>query len=337
MTGKKVRKKKKQKRRKTGPEAPSLPVWKMDEKSLRKHRFQTEGLKGLLPARDTYFDEGDRRAEEKLKLRKFRQEEKRRNQRLKQKNRLTFSEMKDRYFTLRARILIPAVILVLAVLVGGLIYLWKHYTIRTVYVEGNRHYTNEEITDMVMEGGLSKNSIYLGFAYRHKQRDDIPFVSSLEVDILSPDTIKITVYEKSLAGCVSYMGRYMYFDKDGVVVESAQTRVSDVPEVIGLSFDHVVIYEKLPIAKPEIFEKILNVTQALDKYQLDAGQISFDHNYDITLIFENIRVQIGQAGNIDDKLSRLRAILPELEGESGVLQMSDYKTGTRNVTFKKDN
>ncbi len=343
MTGKKVRKRKKpnkQRRKDTAQAAPSIPVWKMDEKSLRKHRLKTEGLKGLLPSGDAYFDEGDRRAEEKVEIKRFRQEEKRKRRirRREEREKFTFADFRDRFFTLRAKILIPVILAAAIFLITVVWYLWKTYTITTIYVEGNRHYTDEEITKMVMgDNQWSGNSIYLRLKYRHMKTDDIPFVSAMEVDIMAPDTIKITVYEKSLAGYVSYMGRYMYFDKDGTVVESSQTAVSDVPEVTGLQFDHVVIYESLPVEKTEVFEKILNTTQALDKYELDADQISFDPSYAITLIFGDVRVQIGQGENIDDKLSRLRVILPELAGEKGVLQMSDYKTGTKNVTFKKDN
>ena len=40
--------------------------------------------------------------------------------------------------------------------------------------------------------------------------------------------------------------------------------------------------------------------------------------------------------NIDDKIMRLKAILPELEGQKGILRMENYEDGMKNITFNKD-
>lgn len=113
------------------------------------------------------------------------------------------------------------IILVAAVILAAVfLFLEKRYTIKTIYVEGNVHYTQKEIIDMVTKGSLGHNSLYLSVKYRKKGVENIPFVDVMDVQILSPDTIKIVVYEKALAGYVRYMDTYMYFDKDGYVVEA---------------------------------------------------------------------------------------------------------------------
>ncbi|HCT90543.1 MAG TPA: cell division protein FtsQ, partial [Lachnospiraceae bacterium] len=85
-----------------------------------------------------------------------------------------------------------------AALLGGLIFVvLRYYKVTTVYVEGNIHYSNEEIMDMVMTGTLGDNSLYLALKYKNKGVDNVPFVQTMDVKILSPDTIKITVYQKA--------------------------------------------------------------------------------------------------------------------------------------------
>jgi cell division protein FtsQ len=116
-----------------------------------------------------------------------------------------------------------------------------------------------------MNGRLGDNSLYLSFKYKNKDITDIPFVDVMNVDILSPDTIKITVYEKALAGYVSYMDNCMYFDKDGYVVESSTIKTAGVPQITGLTFDHVVLGEPLISGNTEIFNEILEVTKLLNK------------------------------------------------------------------------
>ena len=44
---------------------------------------------------------------------------------------------------------------------GVLFYIGKHYHVETIYVEGNVHYTNEEIIQMVTSERLGDNSLYL--------------------------------------------------------------------------------------------------------------------------------------------------------------------------------
>ena len=91
-------------------------------------------------------------------------------------------------------------------------YIIANYTVTTVYVEGNVHYTNEEIIELVMEGHYGNNSLLLSWKYKDKSVGGVPFVEKMDVSVMDPHTIKIEVYEKALAGYVEYLERYMYFD-----------------------------------------------------------------------------------------------------------------------------
>ena len=210
------------------------------------------------------------------------------------------------------------------------------YTIKTITVEGNVHYTNDEIVDMVIRNRLEHNSLYLSLKYRKKGIEGIPFIEKMNVSILAPDTIKITVYEKAVAGYIEYLGKYMYFDKDGIIIETSDKRTAGIPQITGLKFDYVVLHESLPIENVEIFQSILDITQLLKKYEISAEKIYFDKNEQMTLYFENIRVRLGDISNIDDKINRLKVILPELEGQKGILRMENYEEDIKNITFNKD-
>lgn len=223
-----------------------------------------------------------------------------------------------------------------ALLAGIYYYITTAYEVTTVYVDGNVHYTNEEVMDMVMKGRYGKNSLYLAMKYKDKGVEGIPFVEKMDVNILTPNTIRISVYEKALAGYVEYLGRYMYFDRDGTVVESSAERTSGIPQVTGLRFDYVVVNEPLPVENDEIFKRILDITQLLNKYELMADKIFFDSSYDLTLFFDDVRVTLGSSSEIDQKIIRLKSILPELEGKRGTLQMENYTEDTKNITFHQE-
>lgn len=226
--------------------------------------------------------------------------------------------------------------LLLAALACGYAYIISNYTVTTVHVEGNVHYTNEEIMEMVMGGRYGNNSLFLSLKYRDKGVDDIPFIQTMDVTIEAKDTIRITVYEKALAGYVTYLGRYVYFDKDGIVVETSEEETQGIPQVTGLQFDYVILYEPLPVENPEVFNEILNITQQLEKYNLSADKIYFDTDYQVTLVFGNARVTLGDSQNIDEKIMKLQYILPDLADKSGTLDMTEYSEDTKSYSFEQD-
>ena len=226
---------------------------------------------------------------------------------------------------------------VFAVLAAGAFYVIQTRTIQTVYVEGNVHYTEDEIKSFVMEGFLGNNSLYLSLKYKNRGVEDIPFVDVMDVSILSPDTIKITVYEKALAGYVKYLDTYMYFDKDGYVVESSSVKTQGVPQITGLDFDHVVLGEPLPVEDDGVFANILEITQLLNKYELSADKIYFHSADEVTIYFGDVKVSVGKTGeSLEDKIMLLPNFLQQLEGKSGTLQMENFDGGNGQFTFKPD-
>lgn len=224
---------------------------------------------------------------------------------------------------------------VLLMMAGGIFFILQKYTVRTVYVEGNLHYTQEEIKEMVMQGPLSSNSIYLSIKYRNKGVENIPFVDIMDVDILAPDTIKIIVYEKALAGYIRYMDSLMYFDKDGYVVECSNIKTDGIPQVSGLTFDHMVLGEILPVEDPEVFESIMDLTKLLDKYELNADKIYFSPSGDITIYFGDVKAALGNDRNLlEDKMMRLPQLLSKVEGKKGTFRMENLTEDKTDVSFQ---
>ena len=234
----------------------------------------------------------------------------------------------------------PIVLLILfcmsAMMLGVGAYLRSTYTIKNVYVEGNIHYTQEEIQEIVMEGPLGDNSLYLSLKYKKKGIENIPFVDVMDVSILSPDTIKITVYEKALAGYVAYMDSYMYFDKDGYVVESSKIKTDGVPQITGLQFAFCTLGQKLPVEQEGIFAIIMDLTKLLGKYDLSPDRIYFRDYTEITLYFADVRVALGVGSNLEEKLMVLPIFLQGLEGKRGILRMENYNRDTRTTVFETE-
>ena len=215
-------------------------------------------------------------------------------------------------------------------------FVLTHYAVKNVQVDGNKHYSAEEIKAMVMTGYLGDNSLYLSLKYKNKGIEGVPFVETMDVMVQSNDTIRITVYEKALAGYVQYLGRYMYFDNEGVVVETSKVKTKGIPQVTGLSFDHIVLHEKLPVENDQIFQNILTITKLLNKYDILCDRIQFDSSYNVTLGYGGVKVTIGALDNLDEKLMQLPQILPSLAGEKGTLDLQNYTADRKSVSFERE-
>lgn len=243
---------------------------------------------------------------------------------------------KEESFFTKKRIILIFVVSLLVALAAMTVFVITYYRVTDVKVEGNIHYSEKEIEQMVLDGKVTDNSLLLSMKYKDKSIDGIPFIESMSVEVTSHNAIKIQVYEKALAGCVAYLGKYMYFDREGIVVESSDVLTEGVPQVTGLSFDEVLLYEPLPVEDAGVFADILSITQLLSKYDILADKIQFDRAYRVTLHYDRARVEIGDRDFLDEKIMQLPEILPHLEGKKGVLHMQDFNGENETVTFELD-
>ena len=237
----------------------------------------------------------------------------------------------------KSQFIIGLMALILAAcLVAGYSYLITNYSVTKIYVEGNVHYTNEEVIGMVMEGYYGNNSLLLSLKYKDRSIEGVPFVEKMDVSVLDPHTTKIEVYEKALAGYVEYLEKYMYFDKDGIVVESSDEKTPGVPMVTGFVFDHVILHEPLPVEDETVFKSVLNITQLVNKYNLTVDRIYFGSDDTLTLYFGGVRAALGTFESLDEKIMRLQDMLPSLTEKKGILHMENYTEETKNISFEPD-
>ena len=231
---------------------------------------------------------------------------------------------------------IAAAVIVLLLILIGLFSL----QIKTVTVTGNVRYTQEQITEMLFPDKVSRNPVVCYLKDHFQEHVEIPFVQDYKIEFQGLNKVEIIVYEKSVVGYVSYMSSYMYFDREGIVVESSGRKLEGIPWITGMDLGRVVLYQPLPVADRRIFEEILNLTQQLSLYEIQADQIRFDAYNQPVLTIGQMEVILESMGNIDSKLSVLNDILtdqPQLRGIRGTLELGDYsETNDRaGITFKK--
>ncbi len=205
--------------------------------------------------------------------------------------------------------------------------------ITKITVTGNKKYTQEQIERLLFESRKDRNSLYVYCQESFKPHKQIPFVESYEIVFHSPVEIEVILYEKSVVGYVSYMSSNMYFDKDGIIVESSSGKLEGIPQVTGLTFGSIVLNQPLPVEDQGIFEHIMNLTQALSVNEIQADQIRYDNRGNATLIIGDIDVYLGNNKEMNGKILELCNMLPELEGMAGTLYLDRYDETNGNLWY----
>ncbi|NLP35342.1 MAG: cell division protein FtsQ [Clostridiales bacterium] len=220
-----------------------------------------------------------------------------------------------------------------AILVVGipLLIFVSTFHLENVTIKGVTRYTPEEIQGKIIQTKFDSNALILYFKVKYFSDINIPFIEDIDLELVDNHSVNIIVYEKKVTGCVEFLGEYLYFDKDGIVVESAAKRLDDIPRIKGLQFDKIIVHEKLEVQKEELFDVILNLTQLNEKYELNIDTISFNSKYEVTLDCGDIKVYLGKRNTYDEILAELKNILVEVSGRKLTLDMRKYDKNKKNT------
>lgn len=223
-----------------------------------------------------------------------------------------------------------------AVLLAGIIFFFTYYHVENVQVMASSHYSPEEVREMVLRGPLASNSVLAPLLYSSDDAGDVPFVQGFRVTRLNRSTIAVSVMEKQTVGCIPYLDSYIYFDRSGVFIESSTVRDKEVPYFDGIQVGYVVKGEKLPIKGTTVLNTAVALATIFQKNQMIPDHIQFDQNYQISLLYGDITVQLGKDQYLEDKMARVLSILPMLEGEKGILHMENITENVKTVTFERE-
>ena len=206
----------------------------------------------------------------------------------------------------------------------------------TLTIEGSDNYTDKELAEYLFGESIEANPFVLWWNDWFGEHVEIPFIEAYEVEAYGITDYKITFYDKSIVGCMEYMGSNKYFDKDGIVVESSDVLLDGVPYVAGMDIDHIILHSKLPVKNEKVFDVLLEVTQLVSKYNIDVQKINISDDMEIKLYLENVRVDLGKNERLSDKMLDLNDIIPTLGDVKGVLDMREYDIHGNGYSLKKD-
>lgn len=223
-----------------------------------------------------------------------------------------------------------------AVLLAAVIFFFTFFEVKNVTVMGSSHYSQEEIKEMALQGAFAGNSVLAPMLYTVNEVEDIPFVEGFRVTKISRDTLCISVKEKKAVGCIPYLDSYVYFDREGIFIESSKERDESIPFFDGIQVNKIIKDEKLPIKGSTVLNTAVALATIFEKNDTVPDHIQFDDNYEISLIYGDITVKLGKDVLLEDKMSRALAILGSLNGKRGILHLETVTNNNKKVTFEEE-
>lgn len=223
------------------------------------------------------------------------------------------------------RILIGILLLVFMVF---LCYFIFH--LDTVKVEGTEYYSEEEIKQAVFTRDYSDNEIMFFIYSKIYGISTLPFVEEIEAEYHNPRSMTLHVYDKTISGCIQYMGQYVYFDKDGIVLQTLPEQIEGVPVVMGINFGNFTVGKPFDVEDDSVFDSIMNVSQQIGHYGMQIDQIKITDGA-IRLISDSLQIDLGKKEHYDDEMAELAGVMEEAAKQNltlkGSIDLKNYKEG----------
>ena len=219
--------------------------------------------------------------------------------------------------------------------IGVLVLLFFCLRIKQVTVTGSEIYDAKEIESYAMSERFSYNSIYFFVKSHLTKVKCLPFTQEIDVEWKSPTSVVLHAYDKTISGCVEYMSKYVYFDKDGVVLQSLDEHMKGVTIVEGVDFGRFSVGEKLDVKEDGLFDEIMNLSSLIDHYEVRVDKLVFEGKA-VTLKSKGVSVFLGEKDFYDDDIAVLSSVLKTTRKEKlqGTIDMSNYRSGDK-IIFKK--
>lgn len=230
------------------------------------------------------------------------------------------------YLILTCAVICAAVILALTVF----------FKINRVAVEGNTHYTEGEILEVVSVSTGDNLFFVKSEEVSREILDKLPYVKSVKINRKLPDTLVLSITESTPAAAVQSKGYRWLIDEDGKVLDSAPMAESSTFEgytqVSGLNLTDPQVGKKLKSDSEDAdrLTPALEILASLREEELlsQVKNMQISKSFAVQLSYGELYVVKFQLPcDIPAKIQFLQAGLQKLEAdETGVIDLTVDKT-----------
>ena len=291
-------------------------------KKQRQHRQEAQIKNHQQAERIEQREEKEKTLQKKAQERARKNEEKE-ERRIQKESKKRIRKMRFRKATRTLRKVLKVVLSISAVVAAVFCIIYFGFKLNSVEMKENEIYTQQELTDYIFKDGKNKNTFVFWLkAKTGIGKVEIPFLDKYDVKMKSPSKLQLSVYEKSLIGYVEKDGIYIYFDRDGVIEKIATEKIKGIPNVVGIEINNPKLYEKFEVKDEDVYDLLLTVSQAIQKYNFNV---------------KKIEIEFGKGRDLNEKMIDLSDMIDGgLLKYKGTLNMKSLSTDGSGYTLKEN-
>ena len=192
----------------------------------------------------------------------------------KQEARILYKQRKRNRFRTRFYVLVTSVVLIIGWLILSSTSL---FTIDSIVVQGNSHYTAEEIINMG-HASPGRNIIYkANIKETEEYLENNPYIKNADVKRRLPSTLVIKVTEREERMAFKYDDDYLVMDEDGILLKKTRNKPKTTV-VQGVVVNKIKLGEKIGAENGKTLDMALDIVKTMIKSDLYYVKVEFLKN-----------------------------------------------------------
>lgn len=243
----------------------------------------------------------------------------------------------------RRKTVISVVIVFFIVIIGGIYFLTTPlFNVASIEVIGNSKNTSDTYISL---SGININQTNI-FAFTdnsiEKNLKENPYVESVKVNKVLPNTLELHVAERTIDYQVKYLNSYIYLNEQGYILEINEEK-QNVPLIEGISSiqDNIQLGQRLKnedLLKLDTILKIVNYFEYNNISESKLTSINAENvtNYILEFKEDDKIAYIGDSSSITEKMTAVTQILEAEKGKKGKIYANEDALKRNRIYFREE-
>ena len=205
------------------------------------------------------------------------------------------------------------IFIILGVIIAATAFsLSSFFTVDTIDVQGNKYFTDEEISNMA-HASTGQNIIYkLNKGNMLNYLEKNPYIEEARVYRKLPSTIVINVKERIQIAALTYGDQFLIIDNKGTLLRITKTKPK-LTIVTGFKVKKVKLGEPVEVNSPDLFKELLSLLKSMEAGDVYFTKINITELFITANVYDSLVVK-SKYKDLKDNIDkgRLHKVLDEL-------------------------
>ena len=205
------------------------------------------------------------------------------------------------------------IFIILGVIIAVIAFsLSSFFTVDTIDVQGNKYFTDEEISNMA-HASTGQNIIYkLNKGNMLNYLEKNPYIEEARVYRKLPSTIVINVKERIQIAALTYGDQFLIIDNKGTLLRMTKTKPK-LTIVTGFKVKKVKLGETVEVNSPDLFKELLSLLKSMEAGDVYFTKINITELFITANVYDSLVVK-SKYKDLKDNIDkgRLHKVLDEL-------------------------